>query len=114
MQAGLRSRSGADVRTHRNVHADKPGSTRKDRAEQESCCRNRSAAARHVEKDEDQDGNHCADHRNRAILAAKIGLRAFLNGGGNFLHLGVAGRCPQHLTACDEAIDNGYQPEGYR
>ena len=41
------------------------------------------------------------------ILTAEIGLRAFLDGGGDFLHFFVTGRASQHLTAGDEAIDDG-------
>ncbi len=41
----------------------------------------------------------------------EIGLRAFLNGGGDFLHLFIAGAGAEHLPAGDEAVHDGKQPQ---
>ena len=40
-------------------------------------------------------------------------LRAFLNGGGDFLHAGIAGRCAEHLLTGHEAVHDGHEPEDY-
>jgi hypothetical protein len=44
-------------------------------------------------------------------LPLQVGLRAFLNGGGDFLHLCVPGVRAENLAAGDEAIDDGEQSQ---
>src|SRR3546814_3700048 len=57
---------------------------------------------------EDDRDDH-ADDGDGGVLAAEIGLRAFLDGGGDVLHLLVARGRAQHLLACDETVDDGKQ-----
>src|SRR3546814_18376330 len=57
---------------------------------------------------EDDRDDH-ADDGDGGVLAAEIGLRAFLDGGGDVLHLLVASGRAQHLLACDETVDDGTQ-----
>ncbi len=42
-------------------------------------------------------------------MPLQIGLRAFLNGGGDFLHFGITGICAEHLATGNEAVEYGYQ-----
>ena len=101
LQAGLRSSCRTHVRTHRDVHPDITGNTGKHGADDEADGRN----------DAQERGNkHSNDHTNNgdgAILAAQIGLCAFLNGSCDFLHFFIACRGAQHLAAGDEAVDYG-------
>ncbi len=54
-----------------------------------------------------------ADDGDGAILAAQIGLGAFLDGAGDFLHLGIARRRTQHLARGEQAIDHRQQAAAY-
>ena len=77
LRGGLR---GADVRAHRDVHADEAGRTGEHRTDQE--------ADRHkcAEQDPQPDEDDRADDRDRHVLAFEIGLRAFGDRGGDLLH----------------------------
>jgi hypothetical protein len=48
-----------------------------------------------------------ADNGDGGVLPLQIGLRAFLDGGGDFLHSGIARRRTEHLAAGHEAVDDG-------
>ncbi len=109
LQATHRGGGGAHVGADRDVHADEPGDARKDRADQETGGGNRCAALGHVEEQIDQHGHDHADDADGGILPLQIGLRALLNGGGDFLHLCIARRRAKHLAAGDETIENGKQ-----
>ena len=50
-----------------------------------------------VDRAEEQDDGHDdADDADRRVLLVQIGLGAFLDGGGDFLHARVAGRSGQN------------------
>ena len=46
------------------------------------------------------------------VLAVEVGAGAFLHGGGDFLHAGVAGVGGQHLPRGDQAVDQRQQAAG--
>ncbi len=76
---------GAHVGAHRDVHADIAGNARQDCPDQEA------DGAGNAEEIADQHGDDHADHGDGAVLATEIGLSAFLDGAGDFLHLFIAG-----------------------
>ena len=47
-----------------------------------------------------------ADDGDGRVLAVEIGLRAFADGGGNLLHLRVAGVCAHHLVDGDDRVED--------
>ena len=53
------------------------------------------------EKDDD------ADNGDRRVLAGEIGLRAFLDGRGDFLHARGAGIGGEHGARGDDAVNDG-------
>jgi hypothetical protein len=101
LQRGACGFRSTDVGADRDVHADIAGDARQNRADDEADGGDRA------EREEQDDGDNDADDRDGGVLAAEIGLCAFLNGGGDVLHLGIAGRRAQHLLAGDETIDHG-------
>jgi hypothetical protein len=107
LQAGARSFRRAHVRPHGNVHADISGRARKDRPDHEG------DGFGDAEEDPDQHRHDHAHDGDGGVLAAQIGLGAFLDGGGDVLHLFVAGRRGQHLTTCHDAIKHCGKPAGY-
>ena len=108
LQSALRSGSRADVRAYRDIHPDEACNARKDRADHETGCRD------NAEEDEDEHRHDHTDNGNGGILALEIGLRTFLNGRGDFLHLFVAGAGTEHLAAGDEAVHDGKQSQHNR
>jgi hypothetical protein len=59
-------------------------------------------------KDETKnDAQHDADQPDGRVLAVEIGLRAFLDGAGNFLHPGGPGTGRKHLPAGVNAVGKG-------
>ena len=76
---------GADVGAHRDVHADEAGSARQDRAD------GKAGGDQPAEEISDDQEDHDADDADRRVLALEIGLRAFRDCGGDFLHPRVAG-----------------------
>ena len=64
-----------------------------------------------IEEHPHQHRDDHADHGDGGVLALEVGLRAFLDGGGDFLHLGGAGRRAEHLAAGDEAVDHCKQAQ---
>ncbi len=107
LKPALRGSGGTHVGAHRNVHADEAGDTRQDRPDHE-------ADRRHdAEEGEDQHRYRDADHADRRILAFQIGLCAFLDCAGDFLHSFVAGACAKHLAAGHEAVHDGQQSQQY-
>ncbi len=63
------------------------------------------------EEKEDDDGHDNADDGDGGVLTLQIGLRAFLNGAGDFLHFFVAGASAENLSAGDDAVDDGKQSQ---
>jgi hypothetical protein len=98
---------GADVGAHRDVHADIAGDAREEGADHEA------DRFGEPEEEEDQHRHGDADHRDGGILAAEIGFRALLNGGGDIHHLFVAGRGGEHLAAGDDAVEHCGKSAGY-
>ena len=105
LQPALRGCGGADVGLHRDVHPDIACRARQHRADDEAGCRD------NAEEDEDEHRHDHTNNGNGGILALEIGLRTFLNGRGDFLHLFVAGAGTEHLAAGDEAVHDGKQPQ---
>ena len=91
----------ANVGAHRNVHANEPSRARKHSTKHKADNRNDTEENTHKRRNDD------TDDRNRAILARQISLRAFLNCGADFDHLGIAGRGAEHLAAGDNAVKYG-------
>ena len=108
LEPRLRSRGGAHVRAHRNIHADEAGHARQHRTDREADGGNRPQRRR------DDHGDDHAHDGNRGVLALEIGLCAFLDGCGDGLHLLVPGIRAENLAAGDEAIDNGKHPQPNR
>ncbi len=105
MQAGPCGFRGADIGAHRDVHADIARDARQHRAQAEAGRRDRRSHP--IEEDPDKGQHDDADDCNGAVLPAEIGLRAFLDCGGDVLHLLVAGGRLEHLTAGNQAIEHG-------
>ncbi len=80
---------GAHIRQDRDAHADIAGHERTKRPNQEAD-RGRASPVLHKEKEENK--NHRGDGADGDDLAIEISLGAFLDGSGDFLHAGVAGR----------------------
>ena len=99
--AAARGLGHAGVGAHRHVHADVAGRAREDRADHE--------ADGDVDVlDEDQrDRDDDADDGDQRVLAVQVGPRARLDGGGDALHLRVAGRERQQRPGGHEAVDHG-------
>src|SRR3546814_9365496 len=98
---------GADVGAHRDVHAYKARNVRKHRADHEAD--RRGEPERHREDDRDDH----ADDGDGGVLAAEIGLLAFLDGGGDVLHLLVARgraqkRSEEHTSELPSLIRHEY------
>jgi hypothetical protein len=51
-----------------------------------------------------------ADDGDRGVLALQVGLRPFLNGGGDLLHPGVARRGAQQRQRLEHAVQHGKHP----
>ena len=92
---GLR---GAHIGADRDVHADIAGHARQHRADGEA---DRLWNAEQISKDEEDDD---ADDADRGVLAGEIGLRAFLDGGGDLLHARRAGVGGEHGLGRPDAI----------
>ena len=105
LQPALCGGSGTHVGAHRDVHPDEAGDTRKDRADDEADCRHGA------QKQEHQHGDADADDTDGRVLALEIGLRAFLDCAGDFLHLFIAGTGAQYLAAGDEAVHDGQKSQ---
>ena len=108
LQTALRGGGGADVGADRDVHPDEASDAREDRTDNEADHRN------DAEKDPDQNGDDDADDGDGGVLALEIGLCAFLDGAGDFLHSLIARARAQDLAAGDEAIDDGQQSQQNR
>ncbi|MNN33538.1 hypothetical protein D3C81_1473000 [compost metagenome] len=76
----------AHVGAYRHVHADVAGRTGQHRTNGEA------NGGVPTEEDADQYEQHHADDGDGQVLAVEIGPRTFLDGGGDFLHAGIAGR----------------------
>ena len=62
-----------------------------------------------IDAENDQDDH--ADDADRRVLAVQVGAGAFLHGGGDLLHAGVAGVGGEHLPAGDQAVDQRRKPQ---
>jgi hypothetical protein len=104
LRGGLR---GAHVGAHRDVHADEAAGAREHRAEHEADGR------RAVEEDGDQDREHDADDRDRAVLPRQVRGRALLDGAAIscMRALPASGQDPATLH---EAVDDSGQAAGQR
>ncbi len=92
---------GADIGAHRDVHADEAGRAGEQRAEQE--------AEGHppAEQDDEQHEDDAADIGDGRVLALEIGLRAFGDGVGDFLHPLRAGVGGEQLLRGLHPVDDG-------
>ena len=92
---------GAHIGAHGDVHADEAGGAGQQRAEQE--------AEGHppAEQDHKQHENAAADIGDGRVLALQIGLRAFGDGAGDFLHLLRAGVRGEQFLRGLHPVDNG-------
>ena len=79
---GLR---GAHVGAHRDVHADVAGQPGEHRADGEA------DGGGYTDEDPDDHQQHDPGHADGGVLPVQVGLGAFLNCGGDFLHAVVAG-----------------------
>jgi hypothetical protein len=98
VEADPRRFGGSHVGAHRNIHADVAGGARQHRADDEA------DSGRCAKENPDGGGKDYADDANRGVLTVQVGLRAFLNGRGNFLHAVVARRLGQNPLAHDPAV----------
>jgi hypothetical protein len=85
VQAGASGLGGAHIRAYRDVHADEARKSRQDGTQREAA---RGCA---IQKDPDDHEQDRADDADRRVLSIEICLRPGLNGGGDFLHAGIAG-----------------------
>ncbi len=98
LQAGAGGLGGAHVGANRDEHADVAGQAGKHRADREADRR------RPIEAETDHHEQHDAHHADGGILPVHVGLRALLYGGGNALHLLVAGGFRKHPARGQQAI----------
>ena len=80
----------AHVGAHRDVHADVAGKAGQHGADEEA------DGDEIAEQDPGEDEDDGADHGDRRILAVEVGLGAFADGAGDFLHARVAGVSGHH------------------
>ena len=101
-----RSLCGADIRAHRDIHADEAGHARQNRADRES--------DRHkpAEQQADDHEDHDADDADGGVLALEIGLRALAHGRGDLLHLCRAGVRLHDGPRGPDAVNDGKQTAG--
>ncbi len=99
---------GAHVGAHRNEHADIARQPGEDRAHREAA--GRRPVERHADGKEEND----ADYRDGGILPVQVGTGARLNGGGDFLHPGIAGRLLQNPAYRNNAVEDCNHPGCYR
>ena len=97
---GLR---GAHVGAHRHVHANEAAGAREHGADHEA------DGAQAVQKHRNQNGQHDADDGNGFVLPCQVGGRTGLNGGGNFLHAGIARVLGKNPAAGPKAVADGDQ-----
>ncbi len=98
-QAGARGFGGTHIGPDRDIHADITGGARQGRTDQKA---ERDLPA---EEEKGQREDHHADHGDGGVLAVEIGARPFLDGGGDFLHPGIARRQAQHGPDGPQAIE---------
>src|SRR2546429_364072 len=79
-------RRSTPVVRHRDVHPGDAGGGRQDRADEEA--ERRAPPELVVEADDEE--RHDRDDRDRLVLLAEVGRRAFLHGAGDLLHALVA------------------------
>ena len=94
---------GADVGADRDVHADEAGHAGQDRTDGEA---DGDPDAKEVGDDDEEDDT---DDRDRDVLPPEIGLRAFGDRAGDFLHALGAGVALHHVVDGPEAIGDRKQ-----
>ncbi len=107
LQAGAGGLGGADVGPDRDVHPDEAGGAGEQGADDEA------DGFDVAEEQEDERRDDHADDRDRAVLAAEIGVGALLDGGGDRDHALIAGRGFQHLEAGENAVEHCDRSAGY-
>ncbi len=105
LQTLLGGSGGADVGADRDVHPDEACRARKHRADQKA---NRGNVAQSSEDDRCDNNPYDPDG---GVLALQVGVCAFLDCGGDFLHAFVACRASENLATGDEAVDDGQQSQ---
>jgi hypothetical protein len=103
LRGGLRR---ANVRPHRDVHADVAGRARQDGAEHEADRRPQTELRDH----RNDDRQHHADDGDRAVLAIEVGLRTLLHGGGDLLHPSIARGLLEDPRSRQRTERHGRQP----
>ena len=93
----------AHVGAHRHQHADEASRARQHRADQEA------DGDQPAQQRPDDDEDHDAGDGDGGVLAREIGLRAFLDGGGDLLHARRAGVGCHHRPHRVGAIDDREQ-----
>ena len=86
IEADARGFGRADVGANRHEHADEAGKARQHGADDEA------GSGFPAERNEEHDSDACADHRDRAILTAEIGVGAFLDRLCDLYHPRIARR----------------------
>ncbi len=104
LRRGLR---GAHIGADRHVHADEAGGARQDRADQEA---NGGLAP---QQEAQRHADHHADDPDGEILPLQIGLGAFGDRRGDFLHARRTRVRRHHAFDRDDAIDYGEKPAQY-
>ena len=90
----------AHIRPHRHQHADKTGGAGKNGADCKTERRNKIK----LESGQQNQKHHRSRNGDCRILLIEIGLRAFLNSGGDFPHPVCSGRQRQHPVDGEDAI----------
>ncbi len=96
----------AHIGAHRDVHADIARGTRQHGADGEA------DGLRDAEQEGEQEEDGDADNGDGGVLAGEIGLGAFLDGGGDFLHARRAGIGGENRFRGYESVDNGERSAG--
>jgi hypothetical protein len=94
---------GPHVGPHRDQHPGEARQPREHGADEEARGRKRSDQQAHGDED------HHPDDGDGGVLPPQIGLCAFLDGGGDFLHARAAGRSLEQHAGLHGAVQHGHQ-----
>ena len=108
VQSNARGLRRTHIRAYRDVHADVTGNTGEDGAHGEA------AGSRPVQRKTQNHQKHDACDGNRRVLSVQVSRCARLNGGRNFLHLGVTRRLRNDPSRHEQAIDDGHNARADR
>ena len=86
----MRRLRGAHVGAHRDVHADVTGHTGTD------CANGEADGRQRAQGEENHHADDHADDGDGGVLPVQVGTGTFLDGGGDFLHPGIAGILGQY------------------